>query len=229
LGTTSIFAQNIYFDPDDEANVVTEGGAFTKRIEYNFISNFSHNLTNKTPLQKLFFGDFNGQFEFIAEPSWEANSGSYGVRLFRDSVDKRYPAKDTLDITYMLEIKRVVNLPELLSQVREKKLSAGEIFQNYKVETKYIKIEADFAKKLYAKVVDAIDNFKGYGFWGGIITDGTEFTFRCVVEYELWELTIHEPAGYIRRLTNLFNQLIKDAEENILDESKYATLMDELK
>jgi hypothetical protein len=227
LGATSIFAQNIYFEYDEAK--IAKGGRYTKRIEYNFTNNVYHNLKNKTPLQKLFFEDFNGQFEFIAEPSWEANYGGYGVRLFRDSLDRRYPAEDTLDITYMLEIKRVVNLPELLSQLREKKISPEEVFGHYKVETKYIKIEGDFAKKLYAKVVDAIDNFKGYGFLGGIITDGTVFTFRCVVEYELWELTIHEPKGYMKNLANLFNQLIKDAEENILDELKYNALLDELK
>jgi hypothetical protein len=228
LGATSIFAQNIYYE--DEAKFA-KGGRYTKRIEYNFTSMGGvgcYNLKNKTALQKLFFGDFNGQFEFIAEPSWEANYGGYGVRLFRDSLDRRYLAEDTLDITYMLEIKRVVNLPELLSQAREGKILSEEIFKNYKVETKYIKIEGDFAKKLHAKVVDAIDNFKGYGI-PGLIFDGTVFTFRCVVEYELWELTIHEPRGYMKNLANLFNQLIKDAEENILDELKYSTLLDELK
>jgi hypothetical protein len=76
--------------------------------------------------------------------------------------------------------------------------------------------------------MDAIDNFKGKGI-PALIFDGEKVTFRCVVEYELWELTIHEPEGYMKRLTNLFQQLIKDAEANTLDESKYATLLNELK
>jgi hypothetical protein len=217
FGTTIVFSQKVFIEYD--ASDYAEGGNYTKRIEYNFRGDYLHNLKNKTALQKLLFGDFNGQLEFIVEPSF---AGVYGVRLVRDS----------LDTSYLLELKGISNYQEVQHKILEENIPVGkmweESFKRYEVETKYVPIKDDFAEKLYAKVVDAIDNFKGKGI-PPVIFDGYEVTFRCVVEYELWELTIHEPGGYMKNLTNLFNQLIKDAEANTLDESKYITLLDELK
>jgi hypothetical protein len=60
------------------------------------------------------------------------------------------------------------------------------------------------------------------------INDGYTATFRCVVEDEVWTLAIHMPTGYMGKLTDIFNQLIKDAEANNLDESKYISLLDKV-
>jgi hypothetical protein len=90
------------------------------------------------------------------------------------------------------------------------------------------------ADKLHAKVAGAIDNFQGErvssitetGYIQVLIMqDGYTVTFRCVVENEVWTLTIHQPKGSIGKLTDICNQIVKDAMANQLDEDKYIALL----
>jgi hypothetical protein len=200
------------------------GGRFTKKIEYNFLAPGWHsdpgyyNIKSKTDLEKLLFGETNAQLEFFVAPSFE---GVYGLRIVRDS----------LDTSYLLELKNINNYDEVESQLNKENLSYEKYNDKrlvcYKVDTKYVSVKDDFAEKLYVKVVDAISDFKGKGIPSTYV-DGFSITFRCVVEDELWSLTIHMPKGYMLDLTNLFNQLIKDAEANSLDELKYISLLDNI-
>jgi hypothetical protein len=83
-----------------------------------------------------------------------------------------------------------------------------------------IPVTQEFASKLHDAVSEAINNFKGNGRPEGI-KGGYTGTFRCIVEDELWTLTVKMPNGYIGKLTDLCKLIIKDAETNDLDESKY--------
>jgi hypothetical protein len=236
FGAQTIFAQSSVASSD--------GGQFLKRTEYNFLNPGQYNLKSKTDVEKLLFGDFNAKLEFFVAPSFE---GSYGFRIVRDS----------LETSYLLELKRINNFDEVSSQLRKEYPSIGfpakemssisvekreqarqhnnamyekqreESLKRYKVDTTYFPVKNDFAEKLYVKVVDAIDNFKCKGI-PPTYKDGFSVTFRCVVEDEVWILTIQMPGGYMLDLTNLFNQLIKDAEANSLDESKYISLLDNI-
>jgi hypothetical protein len=255
--TTAIL--NVILEPDeqllnmDKVTVISmqrDGGRFTKKIEYNFLAPGwrdnpgYYNIKGKTDIEKLLFGETNAKLEFFVAPSFE---GSYGFRIVRDS----------LNTSYLLELKRINNFDEVSSQLSKEYPSIGfpaekissvskeeheqarlhnnamyekqreERPKRYKVDTKYVPIKDDFSEKLYVKVVDAINNFKGKGI-PPMINDGYEVTFRCVVEDEVWMLTIHMPKGYMGKLTDIFNQLIKDAEANSLDESKYISLLDKI-
>jgi hypothetical protein len=182
--TTAIL--NVVLEPDDSLDGIsvivlnTGGRRFLKRVEHNFINNAYkisngkkilkgkedgfYNLNSKTDVEKLLFGDFNAKLEFFVEPSFE---GAYGFRIVRDS----------LEISYLLELKRINNFDEVSSQPSKE----------YKVDTKYFPVKNEFAEKLYVKVVDAIDNFKDKGRPDRIM-DGYTATFRCVVDDEVWTL-----------------------------------------
>jgi hypothetical protein len=221
----------------------SEGGVFIKRIEYNFLHPGHYNLKNKIGVEKLFFGDFNAQLEFFVEPSFES---AFGFRIVRDSSGT----------SSLLELKRIGNFEEVRSQLdkeypskgfpakeissvseKEKELARqhnntvyekrkAESLLRYKVDTIDFSIKNDFAEKLYAATVASIENFKGKGI-PPIILDGYVVTFRCVVGDEVWTLTIHEPKGELLQLTDICNQIIKDAEANSLNELKYVELLDE--
>jgi hypothetical protein len=220
----------------------SEGGRFSKRIEYNFLIQGLHNLKSKTDVDKLFFGDFNAELEFLVEPSFE---GAYGFRI----------VKDPLDASCRLELKHIGNFKEVNSQISKKYPSIGfslkeidtvseekkeqarqhnnvmyekrreERLKSYRVNTQYFPIKNDFAEKLYVTVVAAIDNFKGKGI-PPIIMDGFSVTFRCVVGDEVWTFTIHQPQGKLLKLTNLCEQIMEDIETNNLNESKYIALFE---
>ena len=57
------------------------------------------------------------------------------------------------------------------------------------------------------------------------IFDGTTVTFRCIVDDEVWTLTIHEPKGDIRIFSDLCRQIITDAEADKLEESEYIKIL----
>jgi len=60
------------------------------------------------------------------------------------------------------------------------------------------------------------------------IFDGYNVTFRCVVEDELWTLSIQCPQRKALQLSDLFRQIIADGFDNKIDESKYLKLLDEI-
>ncbi|MDR0833075.1 MAG: hypothetical protein LBN93_02660 [Candidatus Symbiothrix sp.] len=217
-----------------------KGGRFLKRVEYNILAPGIYNFNSKTDVEKLFFGDYNAMIEFFIEPSFE---GSYGFRIVKDSLDN-----------YSLEKKRISNWEkinkELSAEFPTKGIPAGRIatitkeesaqnakynqemwqkqkeeaLKRYVVATQSVPIGDKFAEKLYHTVTTAIDGFVGKGI-PPFITDGYEVTFRCVVEDEVWTLTVHAPQGYIGKLADICKQIIKDIEMGHLDESEYITLL----
>ena len=226
------------------------GGRFLKRTEYNFLNNTKIiegkeygicNLDSKTDVEKLFFGDFNAQMEFFVSPSFE---GASGFRII----------KDTTDGSYILEVNHISNYKQAVEQAEEKFRTIGipgelyfsipkeikdltrdhnmtmypkqqaERLKLYQVETLSFPISNRFAEKLYTKTVSSIDNFRAKGKPAGIF-DGTTVTFRCIVDDEVWTLTIHEPKGDIRIFSDLCRQIITDAEADKLEESEYIKIL----
>jgi hypothetical protein len=102
-----------------------DGGRFIKRIEYNLmdiqlvkkvghnfiVSGYRCHLGSKSDVEKLFFGDFNAPVEFFYAPSFEASTkGEAGFRIVRDS----------LDISFILEIKYIPNYEEVYRKSSER-------------------------------------------------------------------------------------------------------------
>ncbi|GHT63379.1 hypothetical protein AGMMS50239_19210 [Bacteroidia bacterium] len=83
-----------------------------------------------------------------------------------------------------------------------------------------------FAEKLHETFVASITDFVGKGRPAGI-RDGYSATFRCVVEDEVWTLTIQVPQGEFLKLTDICKQIMENIETNTLNESKYVELLDE--
>jgi len=90
--------------------------------------------------------------------------------------------------------------------------------KHFKVEIKSIPISNQFAEKLYKMMVSFIDNFKAKGM-PLHSTDGYSVSFRSVVNYDLWSLSIHMPGGNANTMAKLCMKTIKDANEDHLEES----------
>jgi hypothetical protein len=103
-----------FFIPVTLSQNVENDGDFLKRIEYNLIekggfefNEFTtcdvYNLNSKGYKEKLLFGNFNAPVEIFF--------GEAGFRVVRDS----------LDTSYILEIKRISNYEEASEETREKR------------------------------------------------------------------------------------------------------------
>ena len=197
-------------------NAHTNGGEFTKTIEFNRIccdSNNYYNLNSKGDTEKQFFGDMNAPVEFFFNPPFPTNGNDFpdilcGCRIMKNSVDN----------SYVLEIKRILS---------------------GKLESLSFPISNQFAEKLYKKTTFFIDNFKAVGGpvqiteEGGIlmriITDGVRVTFRTVVDEEVWTLKIRIPSGNARNMSDLFMQIIKESYKNkTIDEVTYTKMLDDV-
>jgi hypothetical protein len=193
-------------------------------------------------VEKLLFGDFNAMVEFFISPSFE---GAYGFRVFR--------CKDSLQICYTLETKRISNLDTVEKMMSkefpsrglkaDRKFSQEEMSENakynremfekrhkeslrlYKTTNQSVSVNYLFAEKLYGIVASTIDNFTGKG-RPAVIMDGYTVTFRCVVGDEVWTLTVHCPQGEILRLVDICKQIVKDIEMNDFKEMKYIVLFE---
>ena len=98
------------------------------------------------------------------------------------------------------------------------KMYSEELPKHFKVEIKSISISNQFAEKLYKMMGSFIDNFTAKGI-PGMVLDGYSVSFRTVVADEVWSLGIHEPRGNAEIMTNLCMKIIKDANDDQLDES----------
>lgn len=172
---------------------------FLKRIENNYINNVvvelpngkeggMYNMNSKIGIEKRFFGDFNAKVEYFLDPSFLPN---VGFRIYRDS----------LDITYLLEIK-------------SKDRKSDSITSNI------VPVSDIFADSVYAKTVQAIKTFTVTG-KPLVPFDGYWATFRCVVGAEVWTFTVKTPFGDVRKLSDLFRRMIADVEAGTFDEAKY--------
>jgi hypothetical protein len=199
----------VSFSQYGEIGDTGDGRTFLKRVENNLLSNGKiisngkisriYNLKSKTDIEKLFFGDINAMVEFFVQPSIEPSfKKPYGFRIMRDS----------LNVSYIIENKRISDLNV--------------------VETVSYPVKKDvFTEKLYSTIKSTIKHFVMKGEPASIL-DGSTVTFRCVVEDEVWTLTIHEPDREIFQLPNICEQLIADIQSKNVDETKYITLFENI-
>ena len=221
---------------------------FSKRIENNYIKSrlenvqpdgsikpFS-NLDGKTDIENLFFEDFNAPVEYFFEREFIE---VLGLRIVRDSSD-RY---------YLLEVKSLPKFQEVNRALEKEYPSIGtplkdldtvtdsmirqsvehnlamyakcqeEAPKRYRVETRTFRIGDRFAEALYNKFVNWIDRFDSkaegpsVGYWA---------TFRCVVDNEVWTLSLNDEfTADAVALSDLCREIIADAVAGRLDEAKY--------
>ena len=205
------------------------------------------NIESKSPLEKVLFGNTNAKVEFVVEPSFE---GAYGIRVIKDSsetssslevkriinwkevekqMQKAFPVKGytiqelnakIAEREKMSEEERELSI--LKSRIRNEKREK-ESLKRYQVQTFIIPISDLFAEKLYAKFVSFIDDFKAKELEPNLLMgDGETTVFRCIVDQEIWTLSIpFKTEEKARELSDLCKQIVEDAEAGRFDESKY--------
>ena len=219
---------------------------FSKRIENNYIKSrlenvqpdgsikpFS-NLDGKTDIENLFFEDFNAPVEYFFEREFIE---VLGLRIVRDSsyyllevksipkfqevnraLEKEYPSigtplKDLDTVTDSMIRQSVEHNLAMYAKCQE------EAPKRYRVETRTFRIGDRFAEALYNKFVNWIDRFDSkaegpsVGYWA---------TFRCVVDNEVWTLSLNDEfTADAVALSDLCREIIADAVAGRLDEAKY--------
>ena len=205
------------------------------------------NIESKSPLEKVLFGNTNAKVEFVVEPSFE---GAYGIRVIKDSsetssslevkriinwkevekqMQKAFPVKGYTIQELNAKIAERVKMSEeerelsiLKSRIRNEKREK-ESLKRYQVHTFIIPISDLFAEKLYAKFVSFIDDFKAKELEPNLLMgDGETTVFRCIVDQEIWTLSIpFKTEEKARELSDLCKQIVEDAEAGRFDESKY--------
>jgi hypothetical protein len=210
----------------------------------SIIAGYLCNVGSKSDVEKLLFGsDFNAKIEFFYAPSFEASTkGETGFRIMKDS----------LDTSYILEVKHIPNYEEVYRECDDKypvtgipadimhsmPLNSIPLYSNeliwkqrhderlklFKVETLSFSVSDQFAEILYQKMVSFIDIFKAKGRLL-LSADGYSVTFRNVVDDEVWSLEIHNAEGDALKLADLCRQIITDAKTNKLNESTYISVL----
>ena len=205
------------------------------------------NIESKSPLEKVLFGNTNAKVEFVVEPSFE---GAFGIRVIKDSsetssslevkriinwkevekqMQKAFPVKGytiqelnakIAEREKMSEEERELSI--LKSRIRNEKREK-ESLKRYQVHTFIIPISDLFAEKLYAKFVSFIDDFKAKELEPNLLMgDGETTVFRCIVDQEIWTLSIpFKTEEKARELSDLCKRIVEDAEAGRFDESKY--------
>ena len=228
---STLFRKTIENNSRDDAEFMEKGYEMA-------IPNGSYNFDSKTDIEMLFFGDLNARIEYFLSPSFESPDG---LRILKDSTNN----------AYLLEVKRIANWKEVENRLSEKYPSIGipgeiyfstpenirkltrehnnamyrkrekERLKLYAVETQTFPISHRFAEALYAGFVTSIEGFAMKG-RPAMTGDGYSVTFRCVVDDDVWTLTIQNPrVENILELSDLCKRIIEDAEAGRFDESKY--------
>lgn len=198
-------------------------------------------------LERLFWGDQYAQVEYLIIPSFE---GASALRILPDPTtngsilevkhitnwgeeqDKLYEEFPGISLTsqHMSMIPKetfdlIVKHNNSMIYKRFKKS-----LNLYKIKTKQIPVNDRFAKQLYStlkKVIAASEKEKKIPFLMG---DGERNILRCVVGDEIWTLnySYETSDGNIRKISDIYKQIIKDVEAGNLDESKYRKILDKL-
>lgn len=194
-----------------QGRIDTNERLFVKRIEQNAYGN-RWNFDGKESLEKLFFGDFNAYVEFFCSEMAETSFRVLKKGLF-----------------YTLEIKYVTNAKEVDEAFEEKT-------KHYKVATRAVPINSQFAERLHKRMFFCIDNFKATKAPPNIsrlVVDGYWVTFRVVTdEAVVWSLKIDNPSeNDAEKMANLCLKIAADVRYNVFHESRSfeSKYMDELK
>ncbi len=212
-----------------------------------------YNLEHKSVIDRLFFGTQNSFVEFVFMDSPEGSNEAVAFRIIKKQQDNSYELEvmrlqNVLD-AYYKKLKYVVSekttpitTPFWLStaisnetkdQIKEHNKQAAhlknsdDLYKPYRPAPLKLQISKEFAEQLHKRTSMLIENFKGAGVPLNI-TDGSEVTFRCVMDDELWTLWIHCPQGQVRRLSEFFGKIIADGYDNQFDESTYLNLLQEI-
>lgn len=211
-----------------------------------------YNLKSKSIYERVFFGNANFYVEFM---SLGAPKNIYAILAFciiKDSQDsyklKVMQIPDNGVIYYSAIIKDLtadvskIDIPgkwlpiipaEILDSISKHnkevaiKMRSDELFKPYRPESKEYQVSKEFAEKLHDTMVMLNTNFKGEGV-PPVILDGYIVTYRCVVGDEVWTLTIHIPNGKAQLLYDICQQIITDANNNEINESKYIEQLDRI-
>lgn len=231
------------------------GAIFQKTVEYNkhavmvrymdgTPAHGTDNYENKSRAELLLFGKCNSTLEFSTEPSFE---GARGMRLVDDNgndgcrIEVRYisnydQVQRTLQEKYSVArvnldgltvAERLAAEEKLRSTPDRNKLRQEEEFASYKVKSASVSVSNGFTDKLYGTVHSAIGRIKSSGV-KQIVFDGTNYTLRCVVDDDLWTLTMHCPRGYYLSLSELLDDMAKDIIAGKFDEDTYAGKLDSI-
>lgn len=217
----------ILFAAQEASEARHNGGRFLKRIENNYTNSIRviekdgsvhgmYNLDSKSEMEKRFFGDFNAPVEFFIAPPFE---GSSGFRLYRDSTGG-----------WVLEAKRMTNCREAEEELTKDsplmRLSA-DTPERYRIEARSIGIGDTLAQRIYDCTTRIIDRHTGGGY-PDMVFDGEQITFRCVVGYDLWTLTLHAPRdNKAAKAAELYRRLIDDIQAGgPIDEKQYIDWLD---
>lgn len=175
------------------------GRRFLKRIENNYANNVIVELPN---------GKTDGMYNFESKSTIEKRFfGDFNapVEYFVDPSFRPVTGfriyLDSLGTSYLLETKTKNRTEDTIISYR-------------------ISISNLMANTIYAKTMHMINTFTANG-KPDMIFDGDIVTFRCVVQNELWTFTIHEPAGNVKKISDLFRAMIADVEAGRFDEAKY--------
>lgn len=232
-----------------------DGGTYTKRADYNVLSWIVHidengiekpvyNQIDKTPLEKIFFGQTNSPVEYVVETSFD---GSAGLRLYKDVADsddwtlevipfgdyemavrdvKREIEKIEIPLWFLGRLPQ--NYQEQVKEHNEKVPYAAaneDTYKSHRPATTVITLH-HLGDRLYEKMVALTGGFKAEG-RSAMIFDGYEATFRCVVGDEVWTLTIHVPQKRALQMSNLCRQIIEDVTRgDEFDEWKYIRMLE---
>lgn len=247
----SVFLGQVVFA--QEADHV-KGGRFSKTVQYNVIvegvtaEHNHYNVSGKSTLDRIFFGETNSFVEFLFHTSF---TGTSGLRIIKKTADNscrievmylsdseereavRVLAKKENPILIPSEQLEGITLAtlnrinEYNKEVGRAKMD-GTIYKPYRPEAKSSPASKELAEKLHEKIMLLIDNFRAEGI-PPLIADGDTSTFRCVVGNELWTLKVHGPQNRVLRLSGICRQIITDINDNEWNEADYLKQLDEIK
>lgn len=213
-----------------------------------------YNLEHKSLIDRLFFGTKNSFVEFVFEDSPEGSNEATAFRIIKKPQDNSYEL-EVMRLQNMLDVynKRLMFMVsdkttpiftpfwlsnavsyETRSRISEHNKRAkllknsDDLYKPYRPEPLKFQISKELAEKIHEKTSMLIENFRGIGIPLNI-TDCFVITFRCVVNDELWTLSVHCPLeGKSLQFSDLFRQIITDSFDKKIDETKYLNLLDEI-
>jgi len=214
------------------------------------------NLKSKDVLQRKFFPDNNGIVEFFEVPSFRPELGFRIVKkddsryvLEIKQIGNWQEIKIRLDEEYPLQIPSKTIPKEKRDEMnrvykentQRRSVAQREMINEYWIVTKDINISEAFSNEIYNAFVILIGNYKSKDndyviqpdgskmIISRVQFDGSQMTFRCVVENELWSFTIGKAFNKIDKLTEICNEIMQEGtRSNNLDERKYIKQLKEL-